>query len=260
MPTQQTILANLTALGFNNPSQAAFTNKIAEGLGIIVDNTLTEFANTQTSILNIINSQRYGKSGYYTSVALAFQYGDNLTIDPITLDDVYAVIDSTKQIVKRAAFENLAATGSSQLFLKIATIDNIGNLVALSAIQLEAFKNYFVNFEIPGLPVSIVSNDANALSFNANSTYFATYDLPTLQTNLANALTTFRQTFAFDGIFYAGDLEAYIKTNVPGIRDFYLFNTLIDGAAFSGNTILASGYFNYISTILNNINYLPINA
>src|SRR5690349_17075292 len=136
MATQDQITANLIALGFNNPSQAAIYNKIAEAFGLLIDSTLTELSNSENAIFNIINQQRYGKSGYYTGKALAFQYGDNLIIDPVTLDYIYAVIDSTKQIVKQAAFEDI----SSQLFLKIATLNALtGLLEPLTTAQYNAF-------------------------------------------------------------------------------------------------------------------------
>ena len=257
MSTQATIQSNLLALGFTNTSQAAFINKVAEGLGVIVDNTLQEFTNTEAAILSIISNQRYGKSSYYTASALAFQYGDNLTQDS-NGNPVYSDIDTSKQIIAQAAFENIVSGSTSQLFLKIATTDISGNIIPLSTAQFSAFQAYFNNFEIPGLPVTVISNDANLLSFNAICTYYATYDLATLQSNLTAALTSFRQTFAFDGVFYCGDLEDYIKANVPGVRNFYISNTLIDGVAFSGSTTLGSGYFNYITNILTQILYTGI--
>jgi hypothetical protein len=255
MATQDQITANLIAMGFNNPSQAAIYNKIAEAVGLIIDSTITEIDNSETNIFTIINTQRYGKSGYYTGKALAFQLGDNLIIDSTTLDFIYAVIDPTKQIVKQAAFEDI----SSQLFLKIATLNNVtGLLEPLTADQYSAFVNYFTVFELPGLPVTIINLPGNILYFNAIATFYATYDLPTLKTNLLNALNTFRSSFTFNGTFYDGDLEQYIKTNVPGIRDFFINNTLIDGAPFTGSISLESGYFNYVNNIQNNITYTPV--
>lgn len=255
MATQDQISANLILLGFDNPSNAAIYNKIAEAFGLIIDSTLTELNNSETEIFNIINTQRYGKSGYYTGKALAFQYGDNLIIDPVTFDYIYATIDTTKQIVKQAAFEDI----SSQLFLKIATLNTLtGLLEPLQVAQYNAFVNYFTVFEIPGLPVTFINIPGNIFYFNAIATFYATYDLPTLKINLLNALNTFRSSFTFNGTFYDGDLEQYIKTNVPGVRDFFINNTLIDGAPFSGSISLPAGYFNYVNNIQNNISYQPV--
>lgn len=254
--TIQTIQANLQAMGFDNTSNTALYNMIAVSVGEVVDNTITEMSNSENNILSIINLQRYGKTGYYTSTALAFQYGDDLIIDPDTGNFIYAVIDPTKQIVVQAAFEEITTGSNSELFLKIAALDALsGLLVQLTGPQLAAFTTYFLNFEIPGLPVSIINNPANILSFNAVATFYATYDLTNLQTNLANALNNFRDTFEFNGEFFAGDLQDYIKQNVPGMRDFFISATTIDGTAFQGSVTLDSGYFNYIATILANITY-----
>lgn len=257
MSTQSTITANLIAAGFNNPSQAALYNKIAETLGAIVDSTITEMNNNQQSILNIINTQRYGKSGYYTSIAKAFQYGDDLIIDPVTLNYEYATVDPTLQIITQAAFQESISGADDELFLKVATTDpTTGLLTQLNALQYASFSNYFVNFEIPGLAVTIGNNPANIFGFSAVATYYATYNLTTLQTNLAAALVAFQKTFAFNGELFAGDLQDYIKQNVPGMRDFYIFNTTVDMAPFAGSIQLTAGYFNYVTNIINNITYV----
>lgn len=257
--TVDTIMANLNGLAFNNPSLTALFKKIAQAIGIPIDATKTEFTNSENRILTIMQSQRYGKSGYYNLKAKAFQYGDNLIEDSVTKDFIYATITPNKQIVTQSAFEDLQSGNSSQLFLKIAALDPVtGNLIKLSIPQLASFKAYFINYELPGLPISIINADGNVLNFNSTATYFATYDLSTLKVNLANSLTLFKQTFGFNGEFFAGDLQDYIKTNVAGIRDFYLSNTSIDIIPFGGSQTLNSGYFNYSTTILNTITYVAI--
>jgi hypothetical protein len=256
MAAKEAILANLIALGFDNPSASAIYNKQAEALGLVVDTTLTEISNSENRIFNIINTQRYGKSGYYTGIALAFQMGDNLVEDPGTLDNVYAVVDPSKRIVSQAAFEEIVNGSASQLFLKIATLNPLtGLLEQLSTTQYEAFKNYWGNFEIPGLPVSVVNKQADILFFNAKATVFATYDLPSLQANLLTALNKFRTTFAFNGEFFAGDLQDYIKANVPGVRDFFIYSTTLDNIPFAGSISLPAGYFNYADKIETYISY-----
>lgn len=257
--TQDNIKTNLIALGFSNTSATAIYNKIAEAVGFTVDTTVQEIANTEQVILDIINTQRYGRATYYTQHALAFQYGDNLIIDPVTFDFVYAVIDATKQIINQAAFEEIVSGNSSQLFLKIATVDTLtGLLIPLNTPQLNAFKSYFLVFQIPGLPIGIITATGNVINFISECTYLATYDLAILQTNLTTALNTFKNTFEFNGVFFDGDLEVYIKANVPGIRDFYITTTTIDGTPFGGSQSLPAGYFNYDSAVFTNISFIAI--
>lgn len=258
--TTDQINANLATLGLSNPSQLALLNKIAQGLGIVVDNTIQEFSNSENRILASMSSKNYGKAGYYTGIALAFQYGDNLVTDPTTLDLVYAVINPQNQIINQAAFEEIVTGSNSQLFLKVATIDPLtGNLMPLSAPQLAAFISYYSNFQLPGLPISIISLPPNVLNFVGTVTYLKTYDLSTLQTAIQTALNTFKQAFPFDGVFYVGDLETQIRL-VPGVRDFFVTGTTIDGAGFSGNTALQAGYFNYPDGLFDSLTYNPVNS
>ena len=261
MSTYNNILANFQALGFSNSSVTAIFKKLAEAIGIPIDNTLQEIANSEIRINSAITNMRYGKSGYYQTAALAFQNGDNLTPDltpdPVTgiisFNQIYAVIDSTKQIVKQAAFSDV----DGSLFIKIAKA-NGSDLQQLTSGEFAAFNSYFDNFEIPGLPVTRINAAANVLSFSATATYSATFNKALLIANLTTALNTFKQSFQFDGGFFTGDLQDYIKVNVPGIRDFYVFDTNVDGLTFSGYSLLTSGYFNYISTILDQITYTAI--
>lgn len=249
------IKANLAALSFDNPSDEAIYNKIAQAIGLPIDNTITELTNSENRILALITDKNYGKNLYYVTSALAFQYGDDLIVDPVTKNDVYAVIDTSKQIISQAAFQDI----DGELFLKVAKTNGVsGDLEALNPDEYSAFSDYFLNFEIPGLPVSIISATANILSFNLDVTYQKTYNLTNLQSNLLAALSTFRRSFIFNGTFYTQDQEDFVKNNVPGIRSAFMFNTGIDGSAFGGEATLSAGYFNYIAGFETNITYTGI--
>lgn len=257
MGSAATIVSTLQgALGFTNLSQAASFNIAAQSIGDFLDNLIQEMTDTQNAILQIITNQRYGRSGYYTSSALAFQDGDDLVPAAGNLAPSYAVIDPTKQIVKQAAFQN----SQGSLSLKVASQDPVtGLLIPLTAQQYADFSAYYVNFEIPGIPITLVSLPGNVFTFGAVCTFNAGYNKSTLSANIAAALLSFATTFPFNGTLYTDQLSNYIKTNVPGVIDFYISGTLIDGVAFGGFTNLLAGYFNYAAGYLNAITYNPIN-
>lgn len=240
------------ALGFTNLSDAAGYAIAAQAVGDFLDNVLQELTNTQNSILSIINTQRYGRSGYYTSVALAFQDGDDLVPAVGTLDPSYAVIDPTKQIVKQAAFQNNAGS----LSLKVAAQNSVtGLLIPLTAQQYADLSAYYVSFEIPGIPITIVSLPGNVFSFSVVCTFNSGYNQSNLAANIATQLLLFATTFPFNGLLYSDQLSDFIKANVPGVIDFYISGTLIDGQSFAGSTSLTAGYFNYAAGYLNAITY-----
>lgn len=243
----------------SNPSQLALFYKIAQAVAISVGATQEEIENSKLIIDNIIGTQRYGRSGYYTSKAKAFQYGDSLVIDPDTLDYVYAIIDTDKQIIKQAAFDIAISGGAQILTLKVAKLNpDTNKLIALDSTEKAAFDGYFLSYEIPGLPVTKVSLAANVFSFAAIINYYATYDYNSIVSSVIAALYAFRDNYEFDGVLYVNDLETYIKNNVVGIRNVSLSNTLIDNVAFSVSKNLSAGYFDYITGIENNITYAAV--
>lgn len=253
MTTYQTIIANIQASmpQLNSKSVAAMFTKLAEAIAQVLDTNIAEQANTQTIITDIVSQQSYGHTKYYTDAALAYQDGDNLSVDTFG-NFYYATIDVTKKIITQAAFiENTVGT-TVNLVLKVATTDSTtGLLTALTPTQLADFTSYFNNFEILGLPVTIVSITGNTLAFNANIVYNKTFNLSTIQSNVAAALLNFQKLYPFNGIFHNYDLESYLVNNVPGITSVYLSNTTIDSVIFAGETALLAGYFNFGSTSIN---------
>jgi hypothetical protein len=256
MATQDIILTNIQAVlsKLNSTSLVRIFGQIAQAIGISIDNTLNELENTKNIIDETIQTQRYGRAGYYTDKALAYQEGDNLTIDPVTFDNVYAVIDPTKQIIVQAAFENVSG---QTLTLKVARLNpDTGKLDALTTLQKSAFDSYFTTFEIPGLPVQKVSLAANMFNFNATINYLSTYDLTNLKANVIAALYEFRDTYRFNGELFINDIETYVKSVVPGIRNISLSNTVIDSVPFSNVIKLSAGYFDFVDNIDLNLTYV----
>ena len=255
-----TIIANLAAVlpELSSGSNAAVFKKAAEAFAMSLDTTSAELLNTEKIILDIINTQRYGKSGYYTGKAKEFQYGDSLSIDA-NFDYYYATIDISKQIVTQAAFEDTIVRGNVVLVLKVAkTNSGTGELEKLATAEKSAFDSYFSNFEIPGLPVTKISLDPNIFGFTAVCSYESGYDYTNLKAAVELALTTFRTTYAFNGTLYVNDIEGYIQNNVPGVRNFAISSPEIDSVGFSGSIKLTAGYFNYIASIETYITYAII--
>lgn len=260
MPTFNEILSYIRSAipELTNTSAAAFDEKIASAIAPNIDNTISEIANSESIITNIIGSQRYGRGGYYQQKALEYQEGVDLTVDA-NLNPVYASVDTSKLLIKQAAFDTASSGNNQILTLKVAALDTDTNsLRALTTEEKEGFDNYFVLFEIPGLPVNKVSLDANIFDFSAKVTYYATYDFNNIVNEITSQLYNFRNTFNFNGVLYVNDLETYLKSNIPGIRNVSLSNTTIDGDSFENEVVLLSGYFDYPAGILTGFTYVAI--
>jgi hypothetical protein len=247
-------IANLMALGFDNPSIGGIYKQVATVIQAVVDTIAAEIADNVTLFTNLITQKTYGKGGYYVIQAKAFQFGDNLLINTTDGTFYYQTIDTTKQIITQASyFWDKTINYQS---LKVATQDTGGNTIALQPNQLAAFVSYMNNFILAGIPLQILSLPPNVIIYTATLTYYSTYDLSTLQTNFAAAQKAFQNNFTFNGVFYQNDFTDYIKANVPGVRDFFLNTTTIDGVPFVGETTLQSGVFSISNT--SSITYVSI--
>jgi hypothetical protein len=253
MSTYQETVANLENNGFDNPSVGGMYKVFTDAIQLNVDAAATEIANGKQGIINLFLAQNYGKGGYYVNAAKAFQYGDNLLIDA-NGNYYYDTIDTTKQIISQAAFQ--WDKTQNYLSLKVGTTDSTGNVIALSAAQYTAFVGYMDNYLIAGVPVNIISKNPNIITYTANLSYYSTFDLLTLQTQLAQAIKNFQINFTYNGLFYINDFSDYIKANVAGVRDFFISNITCDGVAFSGDISLTSGTFQISASSTNT--FIPV--
>lgn len=263
MATIDTILSNIAAScpELSSTSNAALYKKMAQAIAVTIDGTLSEFNNNQTALTNILAQKNYGSAQSYINQALAFQYGDSLEIDPDTLAYYYPVVDTTKQIISQAAFSAINSGGLITLTLKVAKKDTItGKLVKLDTSEKNSFDNYYLTFELPGLPVTKLSLDANIFDFNMRVTYISSYDFNSIQSAVTSALYSFRNSFALNGLLYINDVSSYIKSNVAGVRDVFLSNTTIDTIGFVDVTALSAGYFDYLDDILTRVTYNAVQA
>lgn len=104
----------------------------------------------------IVENQRIGKKGWIENIAKQFQFGDELPVD----SDTYAVIDTSKQIVK-AAFAGEGVGGG--VYLKVSNIVN-NEYIPLTTEQLDAFKAYMKRVKpATGISYTITSEAADQL-------------------------------------------------------------------------------------------------
>ena len=107
----------------------------------------------KSDVEELINNERIGKKGWIENIAKRFQFGDELPVD----SDTYAVIDTSKQVIK-AAYAGEGSGGG--VYLKVANIVN-NEYVALTPEQLASFKVYMKRVK-PATGISYVITSDNA--------------------------------------------------------------------------------------------------
>lgn len=267
------ILANVQAAipQLTNTSAGSVYQRIIKAFSDVIDTVRTEISNTVTTIQSYVRQNRYGKVKYYEDAAKAFQYGDNLEFDE-NYQPYYPTIDTTKQIVKQASADISTSTVEiggedypvSTLSLKVAAQDENGQLIPLTDEQKQAFDTYMKNFEIPGILLNKYSLAGNVVKFaTMNCVYSPQYDQATIASGVVSAMEQFRDSMSFNSAFYPNHLEQYVRSNVPGVVDFYLaggqIQTDTGWQPFTESVIIPAGYFNYETDFEKNITYVSGN-
>lgn len=96
-----------------------------------------------------------------------------------------------------------------------------------------------------------------------NCVYSPQYDQATVASGVVAAMEQFRDSMSFNSAFYPNHLEQYVRSNVPGVVDFYLaggqIQTDTGWQPFTESVIVPAGYFNYETDFEKNITYVSGN-
>ena len=161
-----------------------------------------------------VNEDRYGRKGWYEKTAKAFQYQDGDGTDyQLDIDTgEYAVTDEEAQIVRHASAE---ANNGFGVKLKVAKGE--GSLSPLDADELAAFTSYINRLKPAGVPVTVISRNADRLAVK-----MTVYYDPIIFTE-ATALQKVKETMAayLKGIDFNGEFVTMSMVDrlqaVPGL-------------------------------------------
>lgn len=181
-----------------------------------------------------------GTAAWYRKKMLEFQLGFALT-EMAVYDNTGALQSDVANslIIKQAAIEEIGG----RLKVKVATEDSDGELVPLSSIQFDAFKNYAEAVKYAGTRLIIVSRIPD--DFNANYTiyynplildaYGARLD-GTSNEPIQDAVKLFLRNLEFNGELILTKLTDYLQT-VEGVEEPVLNSAAAKYGAFSYSPI-----------------------
>jgi len=121
----------------------------------------------KTELADLISRKDVATTRWYQAICLEFQYGDQLQWNGKRF--IYAIIDATKQIIKKAA----ATEENGRLKIKVGKLSG-SSIVPLSSPEQTAFTAYIRLRKIAGTFISIISMNADSLWIGAKVVYDAT--------------------------------------------------------------------------------------
>ncbi|MEI2758961.1 MAG: hypothetical protein V9G42_05940 [Bacteroidia bacterium] len=212
---EQTLLSDLTT-----PSKVAVWRLIfyIVAVALWIHETLWDLMKKQLE--DIAAYSRPGTALWYQQEAFKFQFGDSLVWNPTTLKYEYAVIDATKQIIKRCA----VVEGGGFVRIKVAKLVS-GVLTPLTSAELAAFDAYINDIKFAGTD-TICSSFLPDLLKLAYKIYYNPLVLAADGSQLSNpavfpvedAINNFISNLPFNGVFELSELVDAIQA-ASGVED-----------------------------------------
>lgn len=250
----------------SSPSKVAnwrlFVWIIATGIKVLQD----KFELHKKWIESKKETLKVGSTAWYVSQALQFQYGDSLIWNQSKKTYEYAQINESNRIVKVAA----AQDGSSVL-IKVASIDNDGNIIQLTNDELTSLTTYMNLRKFAGVHLIIVSRPADDLKIY----YDIYYDPLVLNSDgslisdpsifpVHDTINSYIKSLPFNGRFNVTDLTDLLQSTQGVANPIFLSAQARFGALafsqFNSYYETDSGYLAIDSAtpLSSSINYIPM--
>lgn len=186
---------------------------------------------------------RPGTLGWYVEISRSFQFGYSLQIkDDGSLG--YTITDESARIVSAVAISE----SEDAVVIKVAKTDG-SNLIEFTPSERLAFQNYIESVKFVGTKTNIVSTAADMVRYQLVVYYDPAFDVSVLQTNIDQALISYKDNLGFDGVIFTQRL-LQILLAVPGVVTLSLnsFTVAPSGGGWSSIGLkyeTQAGYFNY---------------
>jgi hypothetical protein len=167
------------------------------------------WAEAKVELTEIRDSGIAANRAWFAKEWKKFQYGDPLLVDDSTGKYYYAVIDETKQIIKKLAI----IQNTNSWLVKAAKEDVGGNNVALDAGELVAFKEFVDLTQPAGPKVPVISLPGDQVDARFNVYYNPLKPVADLRILVEAAYLAYLKTIDIDG-----DSVYYITRHIDALQ------------------------------------------
>lgn len=227
-------------------SDGSIEAKIVDVVGTYADSEAIERNNSVAVIQRALATQRITTRDYYRRKAVEFQFGDMTVDDPVNYLAYYENVDLEKRIIKQAYIIGEFPSFS----LLVNAVDGSGNLRALTAEELAAFRSYFEAFQplglelnINSLPVAVVSDPGIIVYIRAGSD--ANDAAQQINANLLAYQSEFRQNNTVSLSEIENVIQRYEGVLAVGWSSPHATEVQLDGT--TRDTVPVQGVFNIVN-------------
>lgn len=166
----------------------------------------------QKDVDRIVGEERYGHQGWYEATAKAFQYSGNQDYGLDESTGHYGVISEDAKIISQASCREYGRG----VKLKVAK-GEIGSLEPLNADELGAFTAYINRLKPAGIPVRVISGEADRLALHMSVYYDPlTFTEANALIRVKEVITAYLQGIYFSGEYVTQDMVDRLQA-VPGL-------------------------------------------
>lgn len=176
------------------------------------------FDRHKEEVQEIANSMQAGKLEWYAGESRKFQYGFPLSFNNNTFR--YYYLDSTSEdainsrIISRVSAREVFSTNFSGVQIKVAKSSG-SELTELSEDELEAFRFYIQRIAFAGVPVAVLSKEADKLKYNIRIWFDGILPENDVLTAVQLAINSYLKAIDFDGILYRNKLIDILQELTP---------------------------------------------
>lgn len=163
------------------------------------------FDQHKIEVENIAANLRAGKLQWYAAEAMKFQYGYGITFNNNTYR--YYYIDTLSEeaiasrIISKVSAKEVISPNFSGIEIKVAKNEGT-ELKALDELELECFKKYMLRIGFAGIPLSIVSTEADKVRYDINVYFDGVLSQSSVMPLVEQTIKDYLKSIEFDGILY----------------------------------------------------------
>ena len=188
-----------------------------------------------------------GSLTWYNKKCYEFQNGHRLVFSAVTGLLGYETDDAEARVVKSAS---VSVSEANTLVFRVATTDNSGEIVPLTSLQTQNFKDYVDAIKFAGTKTQVISTDADLVRYSIRVWYSPASPASEVRGNVLAALSDLRTSQDFGGVIYRHKVLDAVTT-VDGVVTAKIESLSRKGSEDAGWTAidaasrLHAGYFNY---------------
>lgn len=206
-------------------------------------------------ITSIIENQIAYTANWYITKSLEFEYGNTLTVNPITYMPYYASSNPLNRIIASCTTRDVG----NKLILKVRRTNN----TLLSVDELSSYNSYLSKIKPAGTQIEVQNFNPDELTLNMTILYKGNMSLSKVKSDVESVINDYLNNIEYDSYFVTSSLINKLQeiTYLVDVRfnSASAINSLGVNTSFTHDYLSNAGYMkiNPLTPLSTSITYIP---